>query len=59
MGELQEARSAVLLVGTARCGTPAKEVADAILATTDVERLRRMIRVAATATTWEAVTATT
>jgi hypothetical protein len=57
-GALQGARAALLAVGAARCGQPPADTEAAVNAISDIERLRRMMRTAANATTWAEVMAT-
>ena len=57
-GAIQEARAALLAVGTARCGHPAADVQQAVNAIADITRLRRMMQTAANATTWAEVLGT-
>ena len=57
-GAVQEARAALLAVGTARCGQPSAEVETAVNSQPDIARLRRMMQVAIHATAWAEVLAT-
>ncbi len=57
-GQEMAAREAILLVGVARIGSPDESVQARLAAVTGLDRLKRMIRCAAMATSWQEILAT-
>jgi hypothetical protein len=57
-GQEKSTRDDILIVGEARLGPPAEAVRHKLDAVTDLPRLKRMVRCAATAPTWSDILAT-
>jgi hypothetical protein len=54
-GQEKCARDDILIVGEARLGSPPESVRAQVNAVTDLSRLKRMVRCAATAAAWQEI----
>ena len=54
-GREKEAKTAILLFAEERLGKPDEEVKEALTLISDLDRLERMIRCAAKASSWQAI----
>ena len=54
-GQERCARDDILIVGEARLGAPPESARSQVNAVTDLSRLKRMVRSAATAATWQEI----